>query len=303
MASYVKFMRGTPTAWEKYTSKDSDTLYFISEADSSYGELYIGEKLVTSSVAAGDIISKLSDLTDVDAAAVADGQVLSWDASAGKWVPTTIEAAAQIDVMVGAGDIEAGQAGLVPAPAAGDNDKFLRGDGTWAAVDGTIDPESYYTKAEVDTAITNAIAQADHLKREVVTSTDDIDLTKDNVIFMVPSGSEDQNLYDEYIVINGALEKVGSWGIESGTIGELNVINSVNEEEFIISTDGNRKLSINSIAIAKVGNLQTELTDIKSDITILKADVGTLKTQVEAIQSLDDRIEALEKNTSWGSLE
>ena len=224
MASYVKFMRGTPTAWEKYTSKDSDTLYFISEADSSYGELYIGEKLVTSSVAAGDIISKLSDLTDVDAAAVADGQVLSWDASAGKWVPTTIEAAAQIDVMVGAGDIEAGQAGLVPAPAAGDNDKFLRGDGTWAAVDGTIDPESYYTKAEVDTAITNAIAQADHLKREVVTSTDDIDLTKDNVIFMVPSGSEDQNLYDEYIVINGALEKVGSWGIESGTIGELNFL-------------------------------------------------------------------------------
>ena len=35
-------------------------------------------------------------------------------------------------VMTGAGASAAGAKGLVPAPAAGDNDKFLRGDGTWA---------------------------------------------------------------------------------------------------------------------------------------------------------------------------
>lgn len=42
--------------------------------------------------------------------------------------------------MVGATADAAGQAGYVPAPAAGDRTKFLRGDGTWVTVDvGEID--------------------------------------------------------------------------------------------------------------------------------------------------------------------
>ena len=36
----------------------------------------------------------------------------------------------------GATSVAGGTAGKVPAPAAGDNDKFLRGDGTWAEVAG-----------------------------------------------------------------------------------------------------------------------------------------------------------------------
>lgn len=298
MANYVKFMRGTPDAWKNYTNRSSDTLYFIADPTADYGELYIGNQIITSSIAAGDIVAKLSNLTDVDVSSVADGQVLGWNASEGKWIPVTIEVAAQVDVMVGAGDIEAGKAGLVPAPAAGDNYKFLRGDGTWAEVDGTIDLDSYYTKAQVDSAITKAISDADHLKREIVDSVDNIDLTKDNIIYMIPSGFENQNLYEEYIVVNGNVEKVGSWGIESGAIGELNVINSVNEDEFEISTDGNRRLNIKSIAIAKVGNLQTELSVIKADIITLKADIGALKDS-----NLINRVSTLEENISWGTLE
>lgn len=42
--------------------------------------------------------------------------------------------------MVGAKSDAAGKAGYVPAPAAGDQTKFLRGDGTWVTVDvGEID--------------------------------------------------------------------------------------------------------------------------------------------------------------------
>lgn len=37
-----------------------------------------------------------------------------------------------IDIMDGATDEESGQSGLVPTPQAGDNTKFLRGDGEWA---------------------------------------------------------------------------------------------------------------------------------------------------------------------------
>ena len=37
---YVKFIRGTPTAFEKLNPKSTDTLYFISEAGASTGKLY-----------------------------------------------------------------------------------------------------------------------------------------------------------------------------------------------------------------------------------------------------------------------
>lgn len=39
-----------------------------------------------------------------------------------------------VDTMEGATTSAAGTRGLVPAPAAGDNLNFLRGDGTWATV-------------------------------------------------------------------------------------------------------------------------------------------------------------------------
>ena len=48
--------------------------------------------------------------------------------------------AINISVMTGAGASTAGTAGVVPAPSAGDNEKYLRGDGTWQAYEGvTID--------------------------------------------------------------------------------------------------------------------------------------------------------------------
>lgn len=47
--------------------------------------------------------------------------------------------AARLPVFVGADGLDAGEAGSVPAPDATDQDKFLRGDGTWAAVASGID--------------------------------------------------------------------------------------------------------------------------------------------------------------------
>lgn len=43
---------------------------------------------------------------------------------------------ARINAMVGATSLAAGSAGLVPAPTTSDVDKYLKGDGTWAAVSG-----------------------------------------------------------------------------------------------------------------------------------------------------------------------
>lgn len=38
-----------------------------------------------------------------------------------------------VDTMVGATSAKAGTRGLVPAPAAGDSEKYLKGDGTWGS--------------------------------------------------------------------------------------------------------------------------------------------------------------------------
>lgn len=50
----------------------------------------------------------------------------------------TISGGASYTTFTGAAGLASGATGLVPAPQAGDNEKFLCGDGTWANV-----PESY----------------------------------------------------------------------------------------------------------------------------------------------------------------
>lgn len=70
-----------------------------------------------------------------------------------------------------------------------------------------------YTKDETDTAIATAVANAGHLKREVVNTlpTENIDT---NTIYMVPVGDGAdifaENIYNEYMYLNGAWEKIGT---------------------------------------------------------------------------------------------
>ena len=76
-----------------------------------------------------------------------------------------------------------------------------------------------YTKEETDTAIETAvgtaIANADHLKREIVNVLPDVSEADANTIYMVPSGLlEDDNKYYEWILINNVFEQIGSWEVD-----------------------------------------------------------------------------------------
>jgi len=98
------------------------------------------------------IPNNIDDLTDVTITNPTDGQVLKynngvWENGTGGGTGTIIDVqvdnvsvvtsgVANIDTMTGAGAAAAGSKGLVPAPASGDNEKFLRGDGTWQTVSG-----------------------------------------------------------------------------------------------------------------------------------------------------------------------
>ena len=66
IANYVKFLRGTPTAYNNLAVKDVDTLYFISEKNSTTGKLYLGSVLIAGSLNESNLVDYLSELQDVD---------------------------------------------------------------------------------------------------------------------------------------------------------------------------------------------------------------------------------------------
>ena len=130
--NYVKFLRGTPAAWQSIETKDSDTLYFIAEDGANRGELYLGNKLISSGVS--NSIS-LTDLRDVlYSANISDNSILIYDANDEMWEPTSLETVLSqiVQVMTGATAQDNGLSGLVPRPLAGQQGLFLKGDGTWA---------------------------------------------------------------------------------------------------------------------------------------------------------------------------
>lgn len=135
LANYVKFLRGTPTAYNNLVDKDTDTLYFVAEKDATTGKLYLGSVCISGSLNEEGLVDYLSELKDVNTSGAVQNSLLGFDATQQKWVPMDISTLVSISNMVGASAETAGAAGLVPAPAAGDHNKFLRGDGTWAEID------------------------------------------------------------------------------------------------------------------------------------------------------------------------
>ena len=91
MTKYVKFMRGTPTAYDNLRTKEADTLYFISETDAVTGKLYIGDKLVNSNLTMQDLQFYLSKLEDVDVSNVEHGDLLGYNAMDQKWIPVSVK--------------------------------------------------------------------------------------------------------------------------------------------------------------------------------------------------------------------
>ena len=133
MANYVKFLRGTVTAYNNLANKDKDTLYFVTEdKDSTTGKLYLGSVELSGSINESGITGYLSKLKDVDTSGAVQNNILGFNGT--KWVSMDVNALVQVSVMGGANADIAGTAGLVPAPAAGEEDYFLRGDGSWAPI-------------------------------------------------------------------------------------------------------------------------------------------------------------------------
>lgn len=72
-----------------------------------------------------------------------------------------------------------------------------------------------YTKGEADSAIAQAVANADHLKREIVEELPDAGSADEHTIYMVGDGEGEGNQkYEEFMLINGAFEKIGDSAVD-----------------------------------------------------------------------------------------
>lgn len=244
---YVKFMRGSITAWENLLRTpeqiSDDTLYFIySKAENTReGKLYLGQKLISGSGSneAGDI--NLSELEDVviSGTPLTSTQILIYNVQNSRWENASLNQIIvdNVGLMVGASASRAGHEGLVPAPSAGDQGKFLRADGQWAEPASSLTFDSQIFYREVNNISLSGYAEASPgsvliktasgitwvtpsigtLRREISTieelrqkiqNEEELDT---NTIYMVSNGnpSDSDNYYDEYMYINNKLERIG----------------------------------------------------------------------------------------------
>lgn len=129
---------------------------------------------------------------------------------------------------------------------------------------------SVYTKQQTDNAIAAAIAAVDHLSREIVEALPEN--ANENVIYMVHrGGGVGQDVYNEYMYINGAWEIIGDTSVDLTDYARKEdiLVKSVSSD-FTVTEAGQLTLNaaaapeingsnISNIAIANVVGLQTAL--------------------------------------------
>lgn len=281
--SYVKFVRGTATAWNQLKAANQvydDTLYFIYKStDATIGSLYLGTKLIGGTGSGG--ASSLVDLTDVIVSEISNKDILIYNGVS--WTNGTIEdiinlntSALEID-STGAITI----AGFAQAEVGAIPQKDSSGNITWVAPGNLSEItninnqlQNIYNKEEVN----NLIASVDHLSYKKVESLDEINKNATDAsryVYLVPTENLSGNLYDEYMVIDNQLEPVGSWEVNLNDYITNNDLTTVLEDYVTVSAFntkvGEIETSINSLVEFKnnVGNLST-LNTYDKNITLVE---------------------------------
>ena len=119
-----------------------------------------------------------------------------------------------------------------------------------------------YTKAQTDSAINTAVANADHLKREIVSVLPEVEEADEHTIYMVGTGAgSEDSVYEEYMLINGGFEKVGSSEVDLTNYALKSYVDSAKTEAInTAGTNADAKIT------AKVGDKSSNL---KADGIIL----------------------------------
>lgn len=307
LPNYVKFQRGTLASYNRLSQKDNDTLYFIYDAnDDSRGSLYLGNRLIGEVGGSGGV-NNLSELSDVLISAAQTGDFLTLN-SEGKWINISAADVAQTILSTGGSFIEvdenefqfnavngklelknysAASLNMMPvktatglnwqtAPSADINTRV-----------GSLETELSQAQTDlqaVDSKIATAISSANHLTYQIIN--DLADATETNVIYLYNNNSSTlQDAYDEYMLVNGQLEHLGSFSVDLSnyvtTTDLTNALNSKADQSALNSLD------------TRVGSLETAVNNLDSTVSGLNSTVSNLNTTVS---NLNTRVGTLETN-------
>lgn len=133
---------------------------------------------------------------------------------------------------------------------------------------------------DVTKQIAEAVAGADHLKREIVSALPSIDDADPNTIYMVPTGlQEDDNKYHEWILINDVFEPVGSWEVDLSDYAKTSDLTN------LTTTVTN----LNQTVIDNKAETDKAIQDLNDAVNILETEVDTKVDKVYyTVPALDE---------------
>ena len=300
--NYVKFLRGTPAAWQSIDVKDSDTLYFIAEDGADKGKLYLGSKLI----ADGNSATFLKDLEDIMVAeGIPTNSLLVYDGLQEKWVNKTLQEVMSlvVDVMIGATADNNGTAGLVPTPLAGQQDLYLKGSGEWANPTAQVEQSLNVLDQKVDKNaqdFRDEIAGLRGGKTGTITdiATDLVDAAVANLVANAPESfntlkeiADWINQHDSVINIADIVVKVDKHEKElygaDGTSGLVSVVSNLDS----IVNDPATGLKVQFSAIQGTMNgVLADITDLNRDVTNINNEITNIKALLQWIDMVDDGI-------------
>lgn len=238
----VKFRYGTAADFASLETKDENTLFFITDTGAIYkgAKRYGGGKIlavtsdpttpednaiylnttdqsvgfkdgangfvkVGSSAAVGDLVAKVNTINGDE---TTDGSIKKALADAKAYADTKssdAQSAAEATAATANTELETKLQSEIDKKQ--DPATTLAGYGI----------EDAYTKDEADTKISAAVANAHHLKRQIVDALPEVASADQDTIYMVPQngattggGTTGDSAYDEYMIVNGAFELIGS---------------------------------------------------------------------------------------------
>ena len=284
LGNYVKFVRSTSANWESLLNKDADTLYFIVDAGSVQGALYLGSTLIAGAVEIPKL--NLSDLQDTMFASLEDQDIIIYNKAMSGWRNISLANAISevVTVMTGATDLTDGASGLVPQPRANQHNLFLRGDGTWK------DPT-----AELSTTVGILIGQdANKSIREIA---------KSEVAALTAGAPEAFDTFKEiadWIGKHPDLQDTINLGNRVTTIE--GTLNGVNGKTGLVQTVSNLKTTLfgengTSGLQGTVIQMKTNVTNLQTAMTDAENSIGNHETRITNIEN------TIQKTLVWHTLE
>lgn len=268
--NYVKFRRGTPAMFTALAVKDPDSLYFVVEQGATQGKLYLGDVLIAS-VGSGE----LNDLEDILLSNnITANSLLIYDGTQEKWVNKPLSeilgSISGFSVMTGATASTDGTSGLVPQPLAGDEGKFLKGDGTWVTIPGVADISQLQSDVADLQAVTTTIIGSDSNKsmREVAA---------EEVAALVADAPDDLD----------TLQEIAAW---------------INDHPDSASDLNNRL----TIVEGDVADLETALATLESQQIQNTGDIADLESELAALKAKDvdlqSQIDVIDNRLKWQAI-